>query len=70
MTKKILSSLSIFFPFYNDEGTIEIQIDNAFEIGNKLTDDLEVIALHGGASSDKTWEKILEVKKNTQALKL
>lgn len=70
MTKKILPSLTIFFPFYNDEGTVEVQIDNAFEIGNKLTDDLEVIALHGGTSSDKTWERILEVKKKYPSLKI
>lgn len=70
MTKKIFTSLTIFFPFYNDEGTVEIQIKNAFEIGKKLTDDLEVIALHGGLSSDNTWNKIIEVKKKYPELKI
>jgi putative flippase GtrA len=63
MNKKLFTSLSIFFPFFNDEGTVEIQIKNAYEIGHQLTDDLEVIAIHGGNSSDKTWENILKMKK-------
>lgn len=57
-----LSSLSIFFPFYNDEGTVERQITYAHEVGKTITDDLEVIALHGGPSKDNTWQKILEMK--------
>ena len=42
-----VSSLSIFFPFYNDEGTVRKQIEQAYKIGSELTDDLEVIAIHG-----------------------
>jgi len=57
MTEKLLSSLSIFFPFYNDEGTVERQITNAYTTGSIVTDNLEVIAIHGGASKDETFKK-------------
>jgi glycosyltransferase involved in cell wall biosynthesis len=58
-----LESLSIFFPFYNDEGTVLEAIELAYEIGGKVANELEVIALHGGASKDRTWEKIVQAKK-------
>lgn len=62
MRTKKLSSLSIFFPFYNDEGTVMRQISNAYRTGSVLTDELEVIAIHGGNSKDGTFQKILEAK--------
>ncbi|HEY4505061.1 MAG TPA: glycosyltransferase family 2 protein [Candidatus Paceibacterota bacterium] len=65
-----LTSLSIFFPFYNDEGTVERQITNAYKTGGLLTDDLEVIALHGGNSKDGTFKKILEMKQKYPKLKI
>lgn len=58
-----LSSLSIFFPFMNDAGTVQRQIGDAYKIGNQLTDNLQVIALHGGASKDNTFEEIKQLKK-------
>lgn len=67
---KKLSSLTIFFPFYNDEGTVIKQIQSAFQIGGTLTEDLEVIALHGGSSKDNTFEKIEEAKKLFPKLKI
>lgn len=70
MIKKPLSSLSIFFPFYNDEGTVERQISNAYKIGGQFTDDLEVIAIHGGNSKDGTFNKILEMKNKFPNLKI
>ena len=57
-----LSSLTIFFPFFNDEGTVLEQISNAYKIGNKVTDDLEVIAIHGGDSKDNTLKEIKHAK--------
>jgi len=57
-----LTSLSIFFPFMNDERTVEKQIEDAYEIGGQLTDDLQVIALHGGASKDNTFGEIKRLK--------
>jgi len=57
-----LSSLSIFFPFFNDEGTVEKQIERAYELGRDIAEDLEVIAIHGGNSKDQTFLKIKELK--------
>lgn len=57
-----LSSLSIFFPFLNDEGTVKKQIELAYKIGREIAEDLEVIAIHGGNSKDQTFLKIKEMK--------
>jgi putative flippase GtrA len=65
-----LKSLSMFFPFYNDEGTVVEVITKAFEIGRKVSEDLEVIAIHGGNSKDKTFNKIKEVQKKFPNLKI
>lgn len=65
---KKLASLTIFFPFLNDQGTVERQIENAYLYGKKYTKDLEVIAIHGGKSSDKTKQEILRMKKKFPSL--
>lgn len=67
---KKISSLSIVFPFLNDEGTVTRQIICAYMIGKKLTSNLEVIALHGGTSKDNTYKKIKEMKKIYPSLKI
>ncbi len=59
---KKLSSLSIFFPFFNDEGTVERQINAAFKAGREFAHDIEVIAIHGGFSRDNTKKKLEEMK--------
>ena len=60
---KKLPSLSIFFPFLNDEGTVERQIQTAFKSAKDFAYDVEVIAIHGGKSRDNTWKKLNEMKK-------
>lgn len=60
---KKIKSLSIMIPFMNDEATVTRQIICAYVIGKKITDNLEVIALHGGQSKDNTYEKIKDMKK-------
>lgn len=67
---KKLNSLTIFFPFYNDEGTVIKQIESAYRVGGTLTDKLEVIAINGGASKDNTYSKILEAQKLFPTLKI
>ncbi len=67
---KKLQSLSIFFPFYNDEKTVDKQIKDAYVFGRKVAEKLEVIAIHGGRSNDKTWIKILKQKKIHPDLKI
>lgn len=61
-SSNLLESLSIFFPFFNDAGTVEKQVVLAYEVGRKVARHLEVIAIHGGASSDNTFEKIKKMK--------
>lgn len=65
-----LKSLSIFFPFLNDAQTVQPAIRLAFNVGNKVTKNLEVIALHGGNSKDDTWKQIQLVKKQFPSLKV
>lgn len=67
---KPLKSLSIFFPFFNDAGTVEQAIHDAYLIGKILTTDLEVIALHGGNSRDHTYDEIVRMKKINPNLKI
>lgn len=68
MTNDKLPSLTIFFPFYNDSGTVLKQIKDAYKFGEKVTNDLEVIAIHGGNSKDDTLNQIYKTKKLFPAL--
>lgn len=65
-----LSSLTIFFPFLNDAGTVRRQIRAAYSVGKMLTNDLEVIAIHGGNSKDNTLEEIKRISKEFPKLKM
>lgn len=67
---KKLESLCIFFPFLNDEHTVATAISLAYSVGKKLTDDLEVIAINGGKSKDKTFTEIKKQKKKHLDLKI
>ncbi len=58
-----LQSLTIFFPFFNDAGTVSAAISDAYKYGRGVANNLEVIAIHGGASTDNTFEKIKNEKK-------
>lgn len=62
-------SLSIFMPFYNDAGTVERMITEAFFYGRKLTDDLEVIAVNDG-SVDHTLKELKKMRKKFPELKI
>ncbi len=44
-----LPSLTIFFPCYNDESTIDDLVVQAISVGYSLTDDLEVIVIDDGS---------------------
>jgi putative flippase GtrA len=70
VTEKKLSSLTIFVPFRNDEGTVERQIHYAYLIGTKVSEKVQVIAIHGGSSQDKTYQKIKKMKKLFPKLKI
>ncbi len=47
-----LSSLSIFFPCYNDAGTIATMIIRAMQVAPTVTDDFEVIVINDGSQDD------------------
>lgn len=51
-------SISVFFPAYNDAGSIATLVKNALEVLRDLTDDYEVIVINDG-STDET-QKILD----------
>lgn len=64
-----MESLTIFFPFYNDAGTVEKMISEAYSYGLKLTKDLEVIGINDG-SSDNTLQELERMKKQFPELKI
>lgn len=63
MTLSKNPSISIFFPCYNDSGSIKKLVENSFSILRKLTDNYEVVVIDD-ASSDNSPEilKILTQK--------
>lgn len=56
-----MSSLTIFFPFYNDAGTVEKMISDAYLYGKQLCEDLEVIGVNDG-SQDHTLVELQRMK--------
>lgn len=69
MSVKTLSGLTIFFPCYNDRGTIASMVIQAMTTGRSLTDDLEVIVIDD-ASTDNSRDILNELAKNYKNLKL
>jgi glycosyltransferase involved in cell wall biosynthesis len=47
-----LSSVTVFFPCYNDAGTIPTMILRALEVLPQITDDYEVIVINDGSQDD------------------
>ena len=65
-----LTSLTMFFPFYNDAGTVEKQIENAYKFGGEVAEKLEVIAINGGSSKDNTFDEIKKMKEKYPDLRI
>jgi glycosyltransferase involved in cell wall biosynthesis len=63
------SSLSIFFPAYNDSGTIASLVITAVQSASKLTPDYEVIVVNDG-SSDSTAQILNELARVYPRLKI
>jgi len=66
---KKLSSLSIFFPAYNDEKTISGLVKNAYKYGALVAKKFEVIVIDDG-SQDKTAEVLRQAQKEFPGLKI
>jgi len=64
-----MPSLSIFFPFYNDAGTVKKMITDAYQYGSLFTSDLEVIAVNDG-SQDHTLSELQKMKEKFPDLKI
>lgn len=64
-----MESLSIFFPFYNDAGTVEKMITDAFEIGGKLSNRLQVVAVNDG-STDHTLKELRRLGRKYHRLEI
>jgi glycosyltransferase involved in cell wall biosynthesis len=62
-------SLSIFMPFYNDAGTVDYMISQAYLYGQRLTTDLEVVAINDG-STDDTLQELERLKATYPDLKI
>lgn len=56
-----LESLSMFFPFHNEEDNVASVLEEALEAGSAVTGDLEVIAVDDG-STDRTAERAEAVR--------
>lgn len=63
------TSISVFFPAYNDERTIAQMVTNALALLPTLTDDYEVIVVNDG-SHDRTPEVLDELARTTRNLKI
>lgn len=64
-----LSSLSIFFPAFNEEDNIKIALNKALKIAPTLSNKYEVIVIDDG-SKDKTVEVVEEFIKKNKNVKL
>jgi glycosyltransferase involved in cell wall biosynthesis len=62
-TARPATGLSIFFPAYNDSGTIASLVITALQTARELTPDFEVIVVNDG-SADKTAEILDELARN------
>lgn len=62
-------SISIFFPCYNDKGTIATMVLEAKRVAQQLTDDFEIIVIDDG-STDGSRDLLLQLQHTVSQLKL
>src|SRR4051812_23565009 len=66
---KKLSSLSIFFPFWNEERNVEPVVTKAAEIAPMLAREWEIIIVDDG-SGDKTLKKAEEIAAKNERIRV
>ena len=66
---KKLNSLSIFFPFWNEEKNIENVINNAIPVANKIANKWEIIIVDDG-SKDKTLDMANNIAKKNENIRV
>lgn len=64
-----LSSLSIFFPCYNEEPNVELFVKEALEVLPQIAEKFEIIVVNDG-SSDKTAEVADNLAKNNNMIRV
>ncbi len=69
MANKIPPSISVFFPCYNDEKSIQKLVENSLLMLKKITDDYEVIVVDDD-STDKSRDVLKKLAKRHRKLKL
>lgn len=69
MTLDKLTSLSIFFPAFNEEGNIVTTIIDARNAARSVAEDYEIIVVNDG-STDRTVEVVLELQRLDSKIKL
>jgi glycosyltransferase involved in cell wall biosynthesis len=64
-----LNSISVFFPFWNEEKNIEKVVESAIPIVKNITDKWEILIIDDG-SSDSTFEKAEELAKKHKNIRV
>ena len=68
-TKKIKPTISVFFPCYNDEGSIEKLVNDASDVLSRIARNYEIIVVDDG-SSDRSRKILKDLAKKNKKLKL
>lgn len=69
MVEEKKSSISVFFPCYNDKGTIATLVIEARSVLEKITHDFEIIVIDDG-STDGSRDLLLELQRTVPELRL
>lgn len=63
------SSITVFFPAYNDEGSIGAMVDEALDVLPRLTDDFEILIINDG-STDATLKVLQDYARQSPQVRI